>query len=179
MLSDDEWVQLLEYLLASLRRVEAHTDVLDSIRSAISIQVVEQKTPRQSEPDIPYFQGVLSVQAVSNRSEPDQSAQLFTITRPLSPKEAFLKAIEVIEIRATMLPEIARRTTELLQSSEIIWRTEAYTDGQDNNRRLDFLSDSLEFSNEELLIQQASQKAIEYNLSRLKSLLQDATSELT
>jgi hypothetical protein len=178
MMSDDEWIQLLEHLLECLGRIEAHADVFSSIRSVISEQVVEQKTPRPPEPEseeLPLL-GSFSVRMVDPASIESRASnrptQLHTFTRSLSPKEAFIKAIEVIEIRVTMLPKVAKRTSELLQASRIVWRSEEYTNGQNNNLRLEVLSDSLEFSSEALLIQTEDQKKIELNLNELKNLLQ-------
>jgi hypothetical protein len=107
MLQDNEWIELLDYLLSRLEERGA-TGVANEIRSAVSTRIVERHEERQ-EPNVPasYYREVGK-----------------TTTRLPTPKEAVMIAVGVIQNCVEVIPSIAEQASIRLQRSpdEIIWR---------------------------------------------------------
>jgi len=153
MLTNEEWLELLDYLLKRLIDLGAD-DVVTSIRTALSTRV-EQSVPDDNQ-----------------LSFLDSSNQPRTEMRLLSSKEAVLKAIEIIEIRLNVFHSIAERIPELLHhSSRIVWRSEDYNDNQDF--LLSNLAGGQNIDYEELMIPSETYKVLCNTLQDLKYFLQE------
>ncbi|MBD0369638.1 MAG: hypothetical protein ICV60_02200 [Pyrinomonadaceae bacterium] len=151
MLEDNEWIELLDYLLRRLTEIGA-VDIVDEIRIAVSTRVIEETDDTQ-ESGVPlsYYREVGTKE-----------------TRLPTPKEAVKKAVEVIQTRLDMLPSIGDHTVKMLkrESSDIVWRSE--------DRGYLFLSNIQEFSASDLIVPQNDRQVITDMLKRLIILIQES-----
>lgn len=107
MLQDNEWIELLDYLLTRLDERGA-AGIANEIRSAVSTRIVERHEARE-DPETPasYYREVGK-----------------TMTRLPTPKEAVIIAVGVIRNCIEVIPSIAEQTSIRLQHDpdKIIWR---------------------------------------------------------
>lgn len=115
MLSDSDWIKLLEYLLNRLAEINA-LDVVMEIRETIASRVIEE-VEENSDFNLPLL---------SNEYTESLNDKKILRSRQLSPKEAFIKSIEVIQMRLEVLPQIGEKISQLLlhDPSNILWKTD-------------------------------------------------------
>lgn len=107
MLQNNEWIELLDYLLSRLDERGAN-GIANEIRSAVSTRIIERHEERQeSEVPASYYREVGK-----------------TMTRLPTPKEAVMIAVGVIQNCLEVVPAIAEQTAIRLQRDpdKIIWR---------------------------------------------------------
>ena len=148
MLEDREWLELLDYLLRRLNEIGA-VDFAAEVRIAASVRVVEVENQLTLAVPVSYYRDVGS-----------------RATRPPTPKEAVLQAIEALRIRLEMFPEVEQHVAKRLghRPADIIWTSERQ-EGQ-------FRSSETNFSASDLISSPQEQDTMSTLLKHLIDLIQ-------
>jgi len=148
MLEDREWLELLDYLLRRLNEIGA-VDFAAEVRIAASARVVEVENQLTLAVPASYYRDVGS-----------------RATRPPTPKEAVLQAIEALRIRLEMFPEVGQHVAKRLRHrpADIIWKSERQ-EGQ-------FRSSETNFSASGIILSPQEQDTMSTLLKHLIDLIQ-------